>query len=109
MAIGKTDAEGRFELTTHFAGQASAKGAVPGDYEVTISKPVPPPGITAQKYAEMVEAARKAGEIGAMLPPGQQPPPTVELFAPHYSAPGKSRLKATVGPTGATPAEFVLN
>src|SRR5262249_43373949 len=38
IAIGKTDASGRFELTTPFAGLAAAKGAVPGSYKVTISK-----------------------------------------------------------------------
>ena len=45
LAIGKTDAQGRFALSTHFGSETDAKGVVAGDYAVTISKLVPPPGI----------------------------------------------------------------
>ena len=108
VAIGSTDADGRFELTTHFAGQASGKGALPGDYEVTISKPVPPPGIAPEHYRVMVEAARKIGESGAPVPPAQQPPALVEMFPQHFSAAGKSRLKFSVPPACTTAANFAI-
>ncbi len=108
VAIGTTDAEGNFSLMTHFAGQESANGAVPGDYEVTVSKQVPPPGVTAEQYRAMVEAANKIGESGAMVPAGKRPPLLVELFPAHYSAAGKSRLKAAVPSAGSPDANFAL-
>jgi hypothetical protein len=95
VAIGKTDANGRFELTTHFAGQSAARGAVPGSYKVTISKPVPPEGMTQERYQELVDNAKKVGETGAMVPPDQQPPPTTEQF-PDYAVKEKTPLTAEV-------------
>lgn len=109
IAIGKTDSNGRFELTSHFAGQASSSGAVPGDYEVTISKLVPPPGMSQAQYQAMVDAANKIGETGGMVPPGSEPPPLVEMLPPHYSATGKSRLKATIDPKGPNDLKFELD
>lgn len=98
LAIGKTDASGKFELTTHFGSKSSAAGAPPGEYKVTVSKAVPPPGIPAEKYKSMVEAANKAGENGAMLPPNQLPPPMVEYFPPRFSSAEQTQMKVTVEP-----------
>ena len=108
VAIGGTDADGRFEMTTHFAGQSSGQGALPGDYTVTISKPIPPPGVTAERYRVLVEAARKIGESGAPVPPAQEPPALVEMFPPHICAAEKSRLKFTVPTAGTAAADFAL-
>jgi hypothetical protein len=109
IAIGKTDAKGHFELTSHFAGQASGRGAVPGDYEVTISKLVPPPGMTQAQYQALVDAANKIGETGGTVPPGKEPPPMVEMFPPQYSVSGKSKLKATITPSGPNELKFPLD
>jgi hypothetical protein len=108
LAIGTTDAQGHFELTTHVGPQADVKGAVPGPYEVTLSKAVPPPGISESQYRALVEAATKIGETGAMVPPEQQPPPTVEMFPPRYSVAGKSELKADVTERGPNDFQFKL-
>jgi hypothetical protein len=107
MAVGKTDANGQFELTTHFASQASAKGAVPGKYVVTISKHMPPEGMSEEKYQALVEAAKKIGESGAMVPANQQPPPTVEML-PNYATASKSKLTADVPASGVTDLKFSL-
>ncbi|HZZ78144.1 MAG TPA: carboxypeptidase-like regulatory domain-containing protein [Gemmataceae bacterium] len=97
IAVGKTDANGRFELTTHFAGQSAAKGAVPGSYKVTVSKAVPPEGMTQEQYQQLVDNAKKAGETGAMVPIDQQPPPTTEMFPEHASR-EKTPLTAEIKP-----------
>ncbi|MBA4189289.1 MAG: hypothetical protein C0467_14935 [Planctomycetaceae bacterium] len=108
-AIGKTDAKGRFELITHFGPQTSAQGVVPGDYEVIISKHVPPPGMTQSQYDAMVAFANKVGETGGMVPADKQPPPLVEKFPEHYSGRGKSRLKASVPEKGPVELTFTLD
>ena len=108
LAIGKTDAKGRFELTTHVAGEAQAKGAVAGQYEVTISKRVPPPGISQSQHQAMVDAANKIGESGAMVPPDKQPPELVEMLPPRYSVTGQSELKAEVTSKGPNDFPFEL-
>jgi len=107
VAIGKTDASGRFELTTHFAGQTAAKGVVPGSYKVTISKPVPPEGMTQEQYQGLVDNAKKVGETGAMVPPDQQPPPTTELF-PGYAVKERSPLTAEIRGGQKNELEFAL-
>jgi hypothetical protein len=96
IASGRTDASGRYELTTHFGPKSSAQGAPPGEYKITVSKQVPPPGIPAEKYKAMVDAQNKAGENGATLPLNQLPPPMVEYFPPRYSSPEQSQMKVTV-------------
>jgi len=108
MALGKTDANGRFELTTHFGSQTGGKGAVVGQYEVTISKKVPPPGISEAKYQAMVEAANRIAETGAGVPPHLLPPELVEMFPPQYSMVGKTTLKREVTAAGPNDFEFKL-
>lgn len=109
MAIGKTDAAGHFELTTHFGPQTSATGAVPGDYEVVISKYVPPPGFTQAQYDAMVAVALKIGETGAQVPKDKQPPQLVEKFPERYSVRGKSQLKANIPEKGPVELSFTLD
>jgi hypothetical protein len=99
-SVGTTNAEGKFELYVVkrgvSAGDAPMKGAIPGDYRVTVSllkkpdgTPVPPP------------------KIGS----NEQPPPPAEMAAmesipPKYSFPGNTILKATVGPQGGSDFKF---
>ncbi|MCE9565132.1 MAG: carboxypeptidase-like regulatory domain-containing protein [Planctomycetes bacterium] len=109
LAIGKTDATGHFELITHFGPQASAQGAVPGDYEVVISKHVPPPGYTQAQYDALVAAANKIGETGAQVPKDKQPPQLVEKFPERFSMRGKSQLKANIPEKGPVELSFKLD
>ncbi|MFH1924813.1 MAG: carboxypeptidase-like regulatory domain-containing protein [Planctomycetota bacterium] len=108
MAIGKTGAGGRFELTTHVSGQADVKGAPAGAYKVAISKQIPPPEISESEYQAMVDAANKISETGAMVPPDQQPPGLVEMFPPKYSVAVESELKAEVTAQGPNDFQFDL-
>lgn len=43
-AMGRTDASGKYELTTDIGGGKANKGAIPGKYKVTVSKLVKPDG-----------------------------------------------------------------
>ncbi len=108
VAMGKTDAQGRFTLTTHFGSATDSKGAPEGKYEVTISKRVPPKGVSESQYRAMVEAANKIGESGAPVPPDKQPPALVEMLPEHYSVVGKSKLSADITAGGKTDFEFKL-
>jgi hypothetical protein len=95
IALGKTDANGQFELTTHFAGQSTAKGAVPGSYKVTVSKAIPPEGMTQEEYQKLVDNANQISKTGAMVPPDQQPPPMAEMF-PEHSSKDRTPLTAEI-------------
>lgn len=96
IAIGKTDVDGKFSLTTHVGSQADVKGAVPGQYQVTVSKHVPPPSVSESEYKAMAEVVNEIAESGGMAAPDQQLPDTVELFPAKYSAAGQSELTAEV-------------
>lgn len=109
VAVGKTDANGKFELTSHFGPQASAPGAVAGDYKVTLSKSIPPPNVDPEKYKAMVDAANKISEVGGMVPANKQPPPLVELFPLEYSNLLKTKLTANVTPSGPNNFDFKVD
>lgn len=98
LALGKTDAQGRYELTTKVGGETEVKGALPGEYKVAVSKRVPPKGMSESEYRAKVEAANKASEAGPAAPGAPQVPESVELFPSRYSVLTRSELKATVKP-----------
>ena len=109
IAISKTDSNGRFEMISHFGGQASKPGVIPGEYRVTVSKYMPPPNMTMAQYEKLASAAKKAGETGEMVPIDKQPPPLVDMFPPHYAVSEKSNLKANVTPAGPNNFKFALD
>ena len=109
IAISKTDSNGRFEMVSHFGGQASKPGVVPGEYRVTVSKYIPPPNMTMAQYEKLASAAKKAGETGEMVPVDKQPPPLVDMFPPQYAVSDKSNLKANVTPVGPNNFKFALD
>ncbi|HEY1189763.1 MAG TPA: hypothetical protein VGE74_19095 [Gemmata sp.] len=96
LALGTTDANGRFELTSHFGPDTSGAGAVAGEYKVTISKLVPPNGMSAAQYQALTDAAAKAGESGTPLPLDKRPPPLVESLPAKYSSQSGTQLTAKV-------------
>ncbi len=100
MAMGVTDASGRYELTSHFGPQTSGSGAVAGEYKVTVSKLVPPNGMTDAQYKVLTDAAARASERGAALPPERRPPPLAESLPPKYSSQTTTQLNAKVGGGG---------
>ena len=108
IAIGKTDVEGRFSLTTYIGPQTELKGAVIGKYDVTISKYIIPPGMTEAQYKALVAEVDKMSASGAMMPPGQQLPDLVEMLPTKYSGIGKSELSAEVTAKGPNDFPFDL-
>jgi len=109
LAIGKTDADGRFALTTYVGPQEELKGAVVGKYDVTISKYIIPPGMTEAQYKALVAKVDAISASGAMMPPDQQLPDLVEMLPAKYSAIGKSELSADVTAQGPNVFQFDLN
>ncbi len=110
-ASGTTDLEGRFELTTLRAGD----GAVPGSYNVGISKTkgaepeaAIPEGLSdeeatkraAEKFYASKEALTATGKV--------KPKPAVELLPTIYKNPAKSGFKAEVIEGGDNHFEFNL-
>ena len=108
IAIGKTDADGRFALSTYIGPQDEMKGAVVGKYDVTISKYVIPPGMTEAQYKALVAEVDRISASGAMMPPGQQQPDLVEMLPAQFSAIGKSELSADVTSKGPNDFKFDL-
>lgn len=108
IAIGKTDASGTFTLTTHVGSQADVPGAVPGQYQVTVSKQVPPPGMTESQYQAKLDEVNRIAETGGMATEDQQPPPRVELFPNKYSSAANTELTAEVKADGPNEFKFEL-
>lgn len=108
IAMGKTDADGRFSLTTFIGPEEELKGAVVGKYDVTISKYIIPPGMTEAQYKALVAEVDRISATGAMMPPGQQLPDLVEMLPAKYSAIGKSELSAEVTSKGPNDFQFDL-
>lgn len=80
-AVGKTDASGKYSLTTFQLGD----GAIPGTYQVTVSKVV-------------IEAGISEEESNAYLARGETPPPPTEknLLPEKYKSPETTDLTAEV-------------
>ena len=95
-AAGMTDANGRFRLTSTSATVAG-RGALPGDYRITIQKREPPP-------PDPIQAAFDRGEIDydemqrrmAARGPLATRAASRDLIPARYGQPGTSGLQETV-------------
>jgi hypothetical protein len=96
-AVGETDAQGQYKLTSHFGPKADAKGVVPRNYKVTVSKLVPPGTMTEEEYKQILTAANEAMAAGKVVARDKKPPQLVQLLPAKYSDTVKTELKATVG------------
>jgi hypothetical protein len=95
-ALGRTDAEGRFELTTSDPGD----GAVPGVHKVTVSKVVSTAKTSAATgAASMEEMAKKAADRGNKVPSAEDSGPT-SLLPEKYSQASSSDLSFEVKAAG---------
>lgn len=93
-AVGQTDEAGKFTLTSHFGPRAEAKGVVPRDYKVTVSKMVPPGSMSEADYKQKLEAANAIVSAGGVLTPDKEVPPLVELLPAKYSDARQTELRA---------------
>jgi hypothetical protein len=93
-ASGKTDAQGKFSLTT-----LEKPGAVPGTHTVTISK-----------YESASTTAMKPEDYMAQMQPGsaQAPEGPKSLLPKKYADPANSGLSATVKEDGENDFTFEL-
>jgi hypothetical protein len=96
LAFGTTDAEGRFRLRSQAGPTKALNGAVAGEHRVTISKLVPPQGMTEEVYQQKIEAEKAAGESGVYGAPREVVPPRVELLPAQYSDGQQTTLTASV-------------
>ncbi len=96
LAFGTTDAQGRFRLRSQAGPTETLDGAVAGEHRVTISKLIPPQGMTEEVYQQKVEAEKQAGESGVYGAPREVVPPRVELLPAQYSNPQQTTLTASV-------------
>ena len=96
VAIATTDAEGKFQLVTPLPGKRTGSGAAPGDYKVTVSKFIPPKGMSDAEYQKKVDADNAIRAKGGYNPETTIEP-KVEGIPPEYSDQKKTKLTATVG------------
>jgi len=96
LAFDTTDAEGRFRLRSQAGPTETLNGAVAGEHRVTISKLIPPQGMTEEVYQQKVEADKEAGESGVYGAPREVVPPRVELLPVQYSNAQQTKLTASV-------------
>jgi hypothetical protein len=107
IATGSTDGSGRFTLLSRFGPRDVGRGAAPGRHRVTISKFVPPSGMSSEAYQSLVDVYTKSiEEKGNALPP-DTPPPMVQLLPPKYSDANAATLSADVISGGKN--EFVFD
>lgn len=67
-ATAMTNAEGKFEVATYYSATEQPKGAMPGEYAITVSKtsmPMLPEGLTPEQQMAIVT---KAGPPKDLLP-----------------------------------------
>ncbi len=95
-AFGKTDGTGRYTLKTRFNSVAYEKGAPARKYKVTVSKLVPPGGMTEEEYQAKKTALRTKRESGQKITPEDLLPQKVEMIPPRYSQAERTELEATV-------------
>lgn len=111
-ASGLTDADGKFQLSTYLAGSTQASGALPGDYEVSVSKYETSLGFDpATGQSKMPQPTGKvdpATSQGHVLPGGGMMAPPKQLVPAKYVNSKTSGFTATVKPSGNDPFNFEL-
>lgn len=105
-ARGITDAEGKFSVSTYFDAEHDARGAVAGDYVVTITKTEQSSEYAGMSNEQAMEAAVKKAQEQA---DGAEPPPGPKSLIPaNYGSPVTSEFKVTVGAKSSDPLKLDL-
>jgi hypothetical protein len=107
IATGSTDGSGRFTLLSRFGPRDVGRGAAPGRHRVTISKFVPPSGMSSEAYQSLVDVYTKSIKEKGNALPSDTPPPMVQLLPPKYSDANAATLSADVVSGGKN--EFVFD
>lgn len=89
-ATATTAADGSFTVRTNKPGGVTLDGVPPGTYRVTVSKFVPPDGMSEAEYEQKVAAAA-SGVYSAT----STVPPRVELLPKEFSDSAATTVRAT--------------
>lgn len=108
LSFGTTDAAGRFRLRTQVGRTEVLDGVAAGEHRVTISKLIPPQGMTEEAYQQKLDAEKAAGESGVYGEQREVVPPRVELLAAQYSNANQTTLTASVKKGEKNDFEFQL-
>lgn len=108
IATGLTDASGKFVLQSHFGPRDTVAGVMLGPQRVTITKFVPPQGMSEERYETLVKAEQAAAETKGADRIGGRAPPRVRLLGDEYSNVKKTTLAADVVRGGANEFTFDL-
>lgn len=109
IGLGTTDKEGKFAIeTTVDPTSMPLPGAVEGVHAVTISKYIPPKGMTEADLAKMMARETKLMEEQGFVDPKDVTPSRVPFLPPKYQNPTMSELKANVDPKGENNFNFDL-
>ncbi len=108
VAMGTTDAQGRFRLKTYAGPRESVEGSVPGTYRVTVSKYAPPNGMSEADYQAKVKIEEEAMQKNGLVKPDEKAPEKIELLPPKYSDIQKTELSATIAKEGNNDFPFDL-
>ncbi|MBA4190376.1 MAG: hypothetical protein C0467_20505 [Planctomycetaceae bacterium] len=92
-ATATTASDGTFRLQTNHPGGVTQAGAALGTYKVTVSKFVPPSGMSEEEYAKKIEAEQAANKPYS---PESTVPAKVELIPKEYSDLKLTKVEATV-------------
>lgn len=93
IATAMTGPDGHFTLQTNLPGGKTLTGVLAGNYRVTISKFVPPKGMTEAEYQK---AAEKGGGESDVYNPKAVIPERIQLIPKEYSQTASTKLTATV-------------
>ncbi len=108
LALGTTDAQGRFQVATQVGATGSYPGAVAGTHRVTISKFVPPKQMSEAEYQKRLDAEAQLMAAKGQLAPGEAAPAKVQLLAPQFSDSQRTTLTAEVLADGENDFVFEL-
>ncbi|WP_146373598.1 carboxypeptidase regulatory-like domain-containing protein [Symmachiella macrocystis] len=95
-AFGKTDGTGRFTLKTRFSSEVMESGAPAREYRVTVSKMIPPNGMSEEDYQAQKLALRAKRESGEKILNSDYLPSKIESIPAKYSVASQTTLKANV-------------
>lgn len=105
VASAKTDAEGKFTLSTYVTSDQQEQGAVPGEYGIVVSK-IEISGGTMSPEQMMSKMQEDAGSSAPKAPPSMME--TSSKLPEKYGTPAKSPLSATVPDGGVTDLKLEL-
>jgi len=92
-ATATTGPDGTYQLQTNLPGGVTKPGAAHGKFKVTVSKFVPPSGISEEEYNKKLQAEQ---DPNRPYSPNSVVPAKVEMIPKEYSDSQATKIEATV-------------